>query len=118
MPQVAMCTKNVEIPAHGVRILFKAEWLEYPPVNFVQHLSVCLVLLIQPHLTNVAVLDWNRQESDHHDAGGCGHLADLRRLIAQCHIYRPLMLLAIKIREMCSIEHEDPRNQRIPHSEH
>ena len=55
------------IPALGAGIVFKGEWLEYPLDFFVQHLSVCLPLLIQLLLSNIAVLDWNRQESEHYD---------------------------------------------------
>jgi hypothetical protein len=40
-------------------MLFKGEWLEYPPEYFIQHLMVCLPLFIQPLLKNIAVLDWN-----------------------------------------------------------
>jgi hypothetical protein len=47
--------------------LFKGERLEFPPEYFVQHLSVCLPLLILPLLKNIAVLDRNQQESDHYD---------------------------------------------------
>jgi len=66
MPEVAICTENIVIPALGVGILFKGEMLEHPPEYFVQHLSVCLPLLIQPLLRNIAVHDRNRQESDHY----------------------------------------------------
>jgi hypothetical protein len=62
MPEVAIGTENIVIPAFGVGILFKDERLEYPPEYFVQHLSVCLVLCIQPLLSNIAVVDWNWQE--------------------------------------------------------
>ena len=65
MPEVAFCTENVVIPTLGVGIVFKGERLKYPPEYFVQHLSGCLLLLIQPLLRNIAVHDWNRQESDH-----------------------------------------------------
>jgi len=68
MPEVAICTENVVIPALGTGILFKGERLEYPPEYLVQHLSVCMPLLINPLLRNIAVLDRNRQESDHYDA--------------------------------------------------
>jgi len=50
----------------------------YLPEYIVQHLTVCLPLLIQPLLGNIAVLDWNWLESDHYDAVCSGHLADLR----------------------------------------
>jgi len=66
MPEVAICMENVVIPALGVGILFQSERVEYPPEYFVQHLSVCLRLLIQPLLRNIALLDWNRLESDHY----------------------------------------------------
>ena len=55
------------IPTLGVGILFKGERLEYLPEYFVQHLSVCLLLLMQQLLWNIAVLAWNRQESDNYD---------------------------------------------------
>jgi hypothetical protein len=42
-------------------------WLEYPPEYFVQHLSVCLPLLIQPLVSNITVLDWKQQQSDQYD---------------------------------------------------
>jgi len=48
--------------------LFNDEKLEYLPEYFIQHLSVCLPLLIQPLLRNIAVLDGIRQESNHYDA--------------------------------------------------
>jgi hypothetical protein len=67
MPEVAICTVNVVIPALGIGILFKGGRLEYLPDYFVQHLTVCFLLLIQLLLTNIAVLDWNQQESDHYD---------------------------------------------------
>jgi hypothetical protein len=60
MPEVANCTKNIVIPALGAEIEFKGERLEYPLLYFVQHLTVCLQLLIQPCLRIIAVLDWNR----------------------------------------------------------
>jgi hypothetical protein len=66
MPEVAICTENVVIPALGVGILFKGERLEFPPVYFIQHLSVCLLLLIQPLLRIIELLERNRQESDHY----------------------------------------------------
>jgi hypothetical protein len=60
-------------------MLFKGEWLEYPLEYFVQHLSVYLPLLNEPLQRNIAVLDWNRQETNHYDAVRCGRLADLRQ---------------------------------------
>jgi hypothetical protein len=68
MSEVAICTENVVIPALGAGIVFKSERLEYPPEYFVKHLSVCLPLLIKPLRRNIAVLDWNRQKSDHYYA--------------------------------------------------
>jgi hypothetical protein len=59
--------------------MFTGESLEYPPDYFVQHLSVCLPLLIEQRLRNITVLDWNRQESDHYDGVRLQYLADLRR---------------------------------------
>jgi len=77
-PEVAICTENVVIPTLGIGILFKGARLEYPPGYFVQCISDCLPLLIQPVRRNIAVLDWNWQESDHYDGVFSGHLADLR----------------------------------------
>jgi len=68
MADIAICTENVVIPTLGAGILFKGERVEYPPEYLVQHLSVCLLLLIQPLLRNIAVLDRNPEESDHYDA--------------------------------------------------
>jgi hypothetical protein len=48
---------NVEIPALSAGIEFKGERLEYLPEYFVQHLTVCLLQLIQPRLRNIAVFD-------------------------------------------------------------
>jgi hypothetical protein len=59
-PEVAIWTGNVVIPALGAGIEFKGERLEYPLEYFVQHLTVCLPLHIQPLLRNIALLDWNR----------------------------------------------------------
>jgi hypothetical protein len=59
-PEVAICTENFVIPALGARIEFKGERLEYPPEYFIQHLTVCLALLIQRFLRNIAVLNWDR----------------------------------------------------------
>jgi len=64
MPEVTTCTENVVIPALGVGISFKQVRLEYPLEYFVQHLSFRLPLLIQVLLSTIAVLNWNRQESD------------------------------------------------------
>jgi hypothetical protein len=60
MPEVAICTENVVIPALGAGIEFNSERLEYPPQYFVQHLTICMPLLIQLLLRYIAVLDWNR----------------------------------------------------------
>ena len=79
MSEVAICIENVVIPALGVGILFKGARWEYQPEYFVQHLLVCLPLLILPRLRNIAVLDWNQQKSNDYDDVICGHLADLRR---------------------------------------
>jgi hypothetical protein len=64
MPEVAICTENLVIPALGAEILFRGERLEYPPEYLIQHLPVCLPLLIQWLLGNIAFLDRNWQESD------------------------------------------------------
>jgi hypothetical protein len=68
-PEVAIWTENVVIPTLGGGILFKAEWVVYLTEYFIQQLLVCLPLLIQPFLKNIAVVDQNQQESDHYDAG-------------------------------------------------
>jgi len=68
MPEVAICTENDVIPTLGTGIVFKGKRLEYLPEYIVQHLSICLPLLIRLLLCNIAVLDWNRQESDHYYA--------------------------------------------------
>jgi len=67
MPEVAICTQNVVIPALRIGILYKSERLEYPPDYLVQHLSVCLPVLLQPLLRNIVVLDEYQQGSDHYD---------------------------------------------------
>jgi hypothetical protein len=46
MPEVAICTDNVVIPTLGIGIVFLGERLEYPPEYLLQHLSVCMPLLI------------------------------------------------------------------------
>jgi len=65
MPEVAICTEHVSIPALSTGILFIGERLEHPPEYFIQHLLVGLPLLIPPLLRNIAVSDWSRQERDH-----------------------------------------------------
>jgi hypothetical protein len=62
-PEVVICTENIVIPALGAGMMFKGEWLEYALEYVVQHLSVCLLQLIQPFLRNIAVLDRNREET-------------------------------------------------------
>jgi hypothetical protein len=79
MPEVAISTENVVISALGAGILFIGERLEYLLEYLVQHLSVCMPLLINLLLRNFAVLDRNRQESDYYDAVRSGHLAELQR---------------------------------------
>jgi hypothetical protein len=60
MADVAICTANVVIPALGVRIVFEGERLEYPLECSIQHLSVCLPLLIHLHLRTIAVIEWDQ----------------------------------------------------------
>jgi hypothetical protein len=48
-------------------ILLPGERLKYTQEYHLQQLSVCLPPLIQPLTKNSAVLDWNWQESHHHD---------------------------------------------------
>jgi hypothetical protein len=67
MPEVAIRRENVVIPTLGARIVLKGKRLEYPPEYFVQHLLVCLPLLIQLLMRNIVVLQWNWEESDHYD---------------------------------------------------
>ena len=62
MRDVAICTENIVISALGAGILFNGERLEYQLEYLVQHILVCLPLLIQPLLRNTAVLHGNRQE--------------------------------------------------------
>jgi len=54
MAGVAICTENIVIPALGARTMFIGERVEYPPEYLIQHLSVCLPLLIQPLLRIIA----------------------------------------------------------------
>jgi hypothetical protein len=68
MPEVTICTENIVISALGNWILFKCGRLGSQLVYFVQHLSVSLLLLIQPVLTNIVHFDCNQQESDDYDA--------------------------------------------------
>ena len=68
MPEVTICTENVVIHALGAGMMLEDKRLEKLSEYFIQHLSGCLPLLIQQLQRNIAVLDWNRQESDHHDA--------------------------------------------------
>jgi hypothetical protein len=60
MPEVAICKENIVTPTLGAWSLFKGVWLDYTSEYFVQHLMVCLPLLIEQLLRNIAVLDWNR----------------------------------------------------------
>jgi hypothetical protein len=60
MPEVANFTENVVIPTLSAGILCQDEWLEYRLQYFIQHLSVCLMRLIEVLLSNIAVLVWNR----------------------------------------------------------
>jgi hypothetical protein len=65
MPGVAIWKEHIVIHALGTGMLLKGERVEYPPEYLVQHLSVWLVLVIPPLLTNIEGLDQDRQESDH-----------------------------------------------------
>jgi hypothetical protein len=58
---------NFVIPALGAGFVLKGERLEYLPEYFIQHLSVCLLLLIQPLLWQIEVLDRNQQERDYYN---------------------------------------------------
>jgi len=57
MREVAICTVNVVISTLGAGTLFTGERVEYPLEYLVQHLSVCLPLLIWLLLRTIAVLD-------------------------------------------------------------
>jgi hypothetical protein len=59
MPEVAVYTENIVIPAFGAGILFIGDWVEHLPVYFIQHLSACVPLIIQLLMRNIAVLDQN-----------------------------------------------------------
>jgi len=63
-----MCTENLVITALGAKISFTGEMLEYPPANFIQYFLVHLPWLMQPLVSNTALLDWNGQERDDFDA--------------------------------------------------
>jgi uncharacterized circularly permuted ATP-grasp superfamily protein len=67
MPEVAICTETIVITACGTGIFYNHGTLEYLPEYFIQYLSVCLPLLIQPVLEHIVVLDSNRQDSNHYD---------------------------------------------------
>jgi hypothetical protein len=67
-PEVAICIRKVVIPALGAGIVFNGERMQYLLDYLVQHLVVCMPLLIKLDLRNIAVLDRNRQESYHYDA--------------------------------------------------
>jgi hypothetical protein len=77
MCEVAIFTENIVIPALGAGMMFKAGWLEYPPEYLIQYLSVCLPLLIQLYLINIAFRDPNWQDGGHYNAMRSGPLADL-----------------------------------------
>jgi len=116
MLEVAICTEKVVLPALGDGILFKVQRVKLPLEYLVQHLSVCLPLLIQPLQGNIDVRDRNQRGSNLYDAVRRAHLAELRRLIANWHIYRTLYRVASKIREIRSVGREVQGNQSIPHS--
>jgi hypothetical protein len=46
MPEVAIWTENLIIPALGAGFEYIGEMLEYPPQYFIPHLKLCLPLLI------------------------------------------------------------------------
>jgi len=46
MPEDAICTENVVITTLSAGIVFKGVRLEFLPVYFTHHLSVCLPLVI------------------------------------------------------------------------
>jgi hypothetical protein len=56
MPEVAIWTENVVIPADSARIVLKGERLDYPPEYFVQHLSAGLMVQNRTLLSIIAVL--------------------------------------------------------------
>jgi len=57
MPEVAICTENVVRPPFGAVNMFKGERLQYPLEYIVQHLSVCLPLLVQLLLGIIGILE-------------------------------------------------------------
>lgn len=56
-PVVAICTENVVLPTLSAGIVFNGERLEYQPVYIFQHLSICILLLMQAILRNIVVVD-------------------------------------------------------------
>jgi len=68
MPEVAIGTENLVIAVLSAKDFSQGERLEYPMEYFIQHFTFCLPMLIQPLLRTIAVVYWNRQESDHYDA--------------------------------------------------
>jgi hypothetical protein len=67
-PEVAICAENVLIPAFTIGILVKSDKLEIRRQYHMRHLMVCLAVLIQPHVKNIADHVWNQQDSDCFDA--------------------------------------------------
>jgi hypothetical protein len=79
MPEVPICTGNAAIPALGVRSLFEGERMKFQLEYLFQHLLVCMSLLIQPLLRNIAVRASNGPASNHYNAVHWGHLTELGR---------------------------------------
>jgi hypothetical protein len=96
-PEVAIWTENVVIPALSAGIVFEGERLVYPLVYLVQHLSVVVTMVIQPHLKSNMFLDGNRQESDDYNTAREVQFVELRRYIANCHICKPRYLVPSNI---------------------
>lgn len=116
-PEVTTCKKPCTIPAVDSGMKFLGDRLVYLAEYSIQLLTMCLPLLIQSFLRIIAILDCTQQESDHYITVHWGYLADLGWQIANCHISRPLSLVASEIHKMCHIAHENQWNQCISHCE-
>jgi len=64
-PEVAICPEIVVLPALSAGNVFTGERLKYLPEYLVQPLSVCMPLLMQQFLWNIAVLDRKQQKGNH-----------------------------------------------------
>jgi hypothetical protein len=64
----AICGGSIVITDLGTGIWLIADKLEHLLEYLIQHLLICLPLLIQPLRRNGAVCEWNRQESNYYHA--------------------------------------------------